>query len=162
MKRGSGTSGKDDHVELVKLATKRIVDCFENLRHILVSYEQQNMNFELKIKDSAYGETFAHFEFRPDIVVRAENTGKGSSIMDDVKVWKTIMDSHAIVFEIETDPRNIFSNILKIEAYKKIRSEYYGRAAYAFVLVCWNDAILPNNIEPFDEVWKFSRTAPEE
>jgi hypothetical protein len=158
MRRGSGTSGKDEHVELVRLAVKRIVDSFSNLRHILISFEQQNLKFELQIKTGEYGYTNAHFEFRPDIILRAENTGKGSSIMDDAKIWKTILDSSTIVFEIETDPRsNIFSNVLKIEGYKKIREEAFGRAAYAFVLVVWADAVLPENVEPFDEVWRFPR-----
>lgn len=157
MKRGLGTSGKDEHVELVKLATKRIVDTFQNLRYILISYEQHEMEFELKVKEGEHGYTNANFTLRPDIVLRAENTGKGSSIMDDAKLWKSIMDSGAIVFEAETDPKNIFHNVLKLEAYRKIKAESFGRAAYAFVLVCWNDAILPKNIAPFDEVWKFPR-----
>jgi len=157
MKRGSATGGKDEHVELVKLATKRIVDTFQNLRYILLSYEQHNLEFEIKVKEGEFGYTNANFTLRPDIVVRAENKAKGSTIADDATLWKSIMDSHAIVFEIETDPRNIFKNILKLEAYRKIKGEAYGRAAYAFVLVCWDDAVLPKNIDPFDEVWKFPR-----
>jgi hypothetical protein len=159
MKRGAGTSGKDEHVELVKLATKRIVDTFQNLRHILISYEQHEMQFELKVKEGEYGYTNAHFTLRPDIVVRAENKGKGESIADDAKLWKSIMDSNAIVFEAETDPKTIFHNVLKLEAYRKIKAEAYGRAAYAFVLICWDDAVLPKNVDPFDEVWKFPRSS---
>lgn len=157
MKRGAGTSGKDEHVELVKLTTKKIVDTFQNLRYIIISYEQQNMKFELQVKTGEYGYTNAHFELRPDIVLRAENKGKGDSIMDDAKQWKSILDSNAIVFEVETDPKTIFHNVLKLDAYRKIKAEAYGRAAYAFVLVCWDDAVLPKNIDPFDEVWKFPR-----
>jgi hypothetical protein len=157
MKRGAGTSGSDEHVELVKLATKRIVDTFQNLRYILISFEQHEMKFDIEIKDALHGFTNAHFELRPDIVLRAENTGKGSSIMDDAKLWKSIMDSTAIVFEAETDPANIFHNILKLDAYRRIKAESFGRAAYAFVLVCWDNAVLPRNVDPFDEVWKFPR-----
>lgn len=62
-----------------------------------------------------------------------------------------------IVFEAETNPRNIFKNAIKIEGYKRVRNDRLGRSSYGLVLVCWDDAKLPENIEPFDEVWKFSR-----
>lgn len=167
MKRGAGTGGKDEHVQLVKLASKKIIDTFQNLRYILVSYEKQELKLQITVRDGMYGETNAHFELRPDIVLRAENIGKdGRSpfrtgieriVDDEDKNWKSIMDSHAIVFEAETDPRNLFSNVLKLDAYRKLRA--YGRAQYAFVLVCWDDAKLPENVEPFDEVWKFPKEA---
>jgi hypothetical protein len=152
LKRGSATSGKEEHVELVKLATKKIVDTFQNLRVIHISYEQFDMQFEISIAESRDRDyTNTYFTLRPDIMVRAENRWK------EHQPWLSIMDSNAIVFEAETDPKNIFSNVLKMEAFKKIKSDSYGRIGYAFVLVCWEDAALPQNIEPFDEVWKFPR-----
>lgn len=156
MKRGSVTSGGDSHVELVKLATKRVVDSFQNLRYILLSYEQQNFTFDLKVTDGIHGYTNANFEFRPDIVVRAENCAKGTSFQEDEKKWESPLDSSAIVIEAETNPKNFFSNTLKVEAYKQIKSRG-GRGLFAFVLACWSDAVLPDNIEPFDEVWKFPK-----
>jgi len=157
MKRGSATSGTDEHVQLVKLATKRIIDEFVNLRYISINYEKQNLTFQIKVRDGTWGETNSYFELRPDILLRAENKGKGGSIMDDAKKWENIMDSNAIIFEAETDPRNIFKNAIKLEAYKQIKRNNYGRAAYGFVLVVWEDAVLPENIEPFDEVWRFKK-----
>lgn len=156
MKRGIATSGSQEHIELVKLATKRIVDSFENLRYIQINYEQSNLSLEIKIRDKYEGYTNASFEFRPDILLRAENRAKGL-FAEKEKKWESIFDSSAIVFECETDPRNIFANVLKMEAYRKIKGDVYGRSAYAFVLVCWSDAELPECVEPFDEVWRFDK-----
>lgn len=150
-KRGLATSGGKEHVELVKLATKRIIDQFQNLRDIQISYEDREFSIDLRLKDSQHGYSNASFEFRPDIIVRAENKRR-----DDEK-WDSILDSSAIVFEAETDPKKIFGNVLKIEAYKTMKMRPWGRQQYAFVLVVWADAVLPQNIEPFDEVWKFEK-----
>lgn len=160
MKRSLQTSGGKGHVRLVKLASKRIIEQFEGLRYMLVSYEKTDLQTELRISDGAYGYTNVHFDFRPDIVVRVvkeKDEQEKRGIFREDREWNSVLDSNTIVFEIETNPRNIFRNQVKIGAYKKIRSDRYGRTAYAFVLVCWEDANLPKNIEPFDEVWKFKR-----
>ena len=151
MKRGSATSGKEEHISLIKLTTKRIVETFENLKHIQISYEPTDeMNFEVKIEDSEYAyRSHSHVGFRPDIILRAEHGLKQFSNVE----WSGITDSRAIVFEIETNPMNIFKNLIKIAAYKQIRQR--NRTMYSFVLVCWDDAKLPEKIDPFDEVWQF-------
>jgi len=153
MKRGSATSGGQEHIELVKLATKRIVDRFVNLHFIIISYEAREFSFELKIADKrGYHRAFASLEFRPDIFV--EHESEELKTFENVP-WTNILDSGAIVIEAETDPHNFFNNLLKCESYKRIRAK--SRKTYAFVLVVWDDAKLPKNIEPFDEVWRFPR-----
>lgn len=153
MKRGSATSGGDEHIALVKLATKRIVDRFINLHFIIISYEAREFSFELKIADKrGYHRAYASLEFRPDILVEHETKELKTW---EKKPWTNILDSGAIVVEVETDPYNFFHNLLKCESYKRIRTK--SRKTYAFVLVVWADAKLPKNIEPFDEVWKFKR-----
>lgn len=54
MRRSSGTSGGRGHIELVKLTTKRIVDKFDSLKNIQISYEESEFEFDLKIKDSEH------------------------------------------------------------------------------------------------------------
>jgi len=155
MTRNLDVTGGIEHVALVKLATKRIVDEFANLRLIIISYDEHEVRFEIKIEERYNSYSNAHFAFRPDIFVRRASEKKTEDF--EKKNWKGIFDSHAILFEAETEPKNIFSNTLKMAAYQKIKSDSYGREMYAFVLVCWEDAILPENIEPFDEIWKFSK-----
>jgi hypothetical protein len=154
MTRNLDTTGGAEHVALVKLATKKIIDEFANLRHILISYDEHEVKFEIKIQERYDGYTNAHFDFRPDIFVRC--AGKELKGFQK-KSWKNIFDSHAILFEAETEPKNIFGNVLKMAAYQKIKSDAFGREAYAFVLVCYEDAVLSESIEPFDAVWKFPR-----
>jgi len=154
MKRGSATSGGQEHIELVKLALKKIVDTFVCLRRIMITFEESEFTMDIKIQENHSSYTNAHFSFRPDVIVRAETEDAFNK-----KEWKSIYDSSAVVFEAETNPHNIFNNLIKIEAYKRIKSRDYGRRAYSFVLVCWKNAKLPASIEPFDEVWKFQKPA---
>jgi len=156
MKRSLDTSGGEEHVYLVKRAVKRVIDEMAGLRVITISFEDSEFQFEVTIREDRDSYTNAHFSFRPDMIVRAKNTS-GSPIYSE-KTWTKITDSSAIVFEAETDPKNFFNNAIKVEAYKKIKGDSYGRFGYSFVLVCWEDAKLPKNIEPFDEVWRFSKT----
>ena len=153
MKRGLYTSGGKEHIELVKLTSRRIIDTFDDLREIMIDYEPTELRIAIKI-DERWGSGYsqANFDFRPDIVVR---TSRG---YDEETPWITIKDSMCIVFEAETDPRNIFKNNIKIEGYKRVKNDKMGRASYSLVLVCWDDAKLPENIEPFDEVWKFNKS----
>ena len=152
MKRGLAAGGGSEHVALVKLASKRIIDDFDDLREMMIDYEPTELRLAIKI-DERWGSGYstANFDFRPDIVVRT------SREVDPEKPWVTIKDSMCIVFEAETYPINIFRNNIKIEGYKRVRADRLGRASYALVLVCWEDAKIPKDIEPFDEVWKFSR-----
>lgn len=153
MKRGSATSGSNEHVALVKLATKRIVDRFMNLHNINISYESHAFSFEIRFPEKqGYYRPQAFLEFRPDILVEAEHKGlRRSSTLD----WEGIFDSKTCIFECETDPRNIFGNRMKCESYKRIKTK--NRQAYAFILVVWDDANVPKNHEPFDEVWRFKK-----
>lgn len=153
MKRGLNTSGGPEHIALVKLASKKIIETFDDLKEIMIDYEPTELRIAIKI-DERWGSGYsqANFDFRPDIVVRT------SKEFDYDKPWVTIKDSICIVFEAETNPRNIFNNAIKIEGYKRVRNDRLGRSSYGLVLVCWNDATLPEKIEPFDEVWKFDRS----
>ena len=145
--------GGEGHITLVKLTTKRIVDTFPDLRYILISFEEQELRMDIKIRDGYTGYTNTTFNFRPDIVVRVLSKKE-----DFTKhKWNSILDSSVILFEAETNPQNFFQNHLKMTAYKKIKKDVYGRYGYAFVLVCWSDSKLPENCEPFDEIWKFDK-----
>lgn len=154
MPRSLGTSGGNEHVALVQLACKKIIEDFPDLRYILVSFDEHEAEFNIRIQDKYEGFTNSTFSFRPDILIRVLRKRDES---DTRKKWRSILDSAAIMFEAEIDPRNIFKNILKLAAYKKMKADSFGREAFAFVLVCWSDAQLPKNIEPFDDVWKFGR-----
>ena len=161
MKRSLKTGGGKDHIELVKLATKRIVDEFEDLMDIVINYEPTELRLQIKIDDHSGWEstsrmTEAHFDFRPDIVVRTSkqiSPGQLEAFYQPRKILRT----RYVVFEAETDPRNIFKNLIKIEGYKRIKANRFGSGLYSFVLVCWKDAEVPQDIEPFDEIWKFER-----
>ena len=157
MPRNIQSGGGKEHIELVKLAVKRVVDEFsEKVRGIHICFEKAELKMEIEIKRDQWGYTHTNFTFRPDIIVDVmKDDDKLLSINE--KEWKSIFDSDTVLFEAETDPRNLFSNNIKIEAYRRIRADGYGRNAYAFVLVCWSDAKLPRNKEPFDEIWRFPR-----
>ena len=142
-------------MELVKLASKRIIDEFEEINEIVLNYEQE---IHVNVKpdfESRFGRTNVSFDFRPDIAVTTTKFEHKEEIDPDKrKIWQ----AHRVFFEIETDPRNLFKNTLKIECYKKMnRGGFYE---FAFVLVCWDDAKLPKSTAPFEEIWAFPR--PEE
>lgn len=140
-------------MELVKLATKRIIDEFEEINEIVINYEQE-LDFNIKPDfDSRYGRTNVSFNFRPDIAVTTTKFKLDTEIEpEERKIWQ----AHRVFFEIETDPRNnLFKNLLKVECYKKMRRG--GFFEFAFVLVCFEDAKLPKDTKPFDELWTFPR-----
>lgn len=139
-------------MELVKLASKRLIDEFEEINEILVNYEAE-LDVNVQFGDRrGYGRTSTSFNFRPDILVTTTKY-----IMEDEidpekrKIWQ----AHRVFFEAETKPHRIFNNTLKIECYKKMKKG--GIHECAFVLVCWEDAKLPKNTSPFDEIWKFRK-----
>ncbi len=139
-------------MELVKLASKRLLDEFEEIKEIFVNYEEEvdvNVQFgELR----GYGRTSTSFNFRPDILVTTAKYMLDEEIDPERrKIWQ----AHRVFFEAETDPRNIFKKVLKLECYKKMKRG--GIHECAFVLVCFEDAKLPENTAPFDEVWLFPK-----
>jgi len=150
--RSIKSSGGSDHVKLVKLATKRIIDEFEECHEIVINYEQE-LDFNIKPDfDSRYGRTNVSFNFRPDIAVTTTKFKHETEIEpEERKIWQ----AHRVFLEAETDPRNLFKNLLKIECYRKMRRG--GFFEFAFVLVCFEDAKLPKNTAPFDEIWLFPR-----
>ncbi len=150
--RSIKSSGGSDHVELVKLATKRIIDEFEEINEIVINYEQDiNVNIKPDF-DSRFGRTSVNFDFRPDIAVTTTQFKLDSEVDPEKrKIWQ----AHRVFFEAETDPRNLFKNLLKVECYKKMRRG--GLFEFAFVLVCFEDAKLPEKTAPFDEIWVFPR-----
>lgn len=139
-------------MELVKLATKRIIDEFEEVNEIVINYEQE-LQFNIKPDfDSRFGRTNVSFDFRPDIAVTTTKFKHETEIEpEERKIWQ----AHRVFLEAETDPRNLFKNLLKIECYKKMRRG--GFFEFAFVLVCFEDAKLPKNTAPFDEIWFFPK-----
>ncbi len=139
-------------MELVKLATKRIIDEFEEINEIVINYEQE-LDFNIKPDfDSRYGRTNVSFNFRRDVGVTTTKYKRAHEVDPEKrKIWQ----AHRVFFEAETDPRNLFKNILKVECYKKMRRG--GLFEFAFVLVCFEDAKLPEKTAPFDEIWTFPR-----
>ncbi|GAH33196.1 unnamed protein product, partial [marine sediment metagenome] len=115
--RSIKSSGGSDHVELVKLATKRIIDEFEEINEIVINYEQDiNVNIKPDF-DSRFGRTNVNFNFRPDIAVTTTKFKHENEIDPEKrKIWQ----AHRVFFEAETDPRNLFKNLLKVECYKKM------------------------------------------
>ena len=155
--RSIKSSGGSDHVELVKLATKRIIDEFDEVTEVVINYEAElDVNIQFGERHG-YGRTSTSFNFRPDILVTTTKYMLDEDIdTEKRKIWQ----AHRVFFEIETKPRRLFRNTLKIECYRKMRR---GRIhECAFVLVCWDDAKLPKNTAPFEEVWTFARSQGEE
>lgn len=149
--------GKKEHIALVKLATKKVIDDFaDRLEGFKVSFEEKHFGFDFKIARDQWSMTHGSFTFKPDIVAWIEPR-KDITFGKDRGRWKSIIDSRCLIFEVETNPRKIFRDILKIEAYRRVKSSDYGRGTYAFILVCWREAKLPDIVEPFDEVWRFDR-----
>ena len=150
--RSIKSSGGSDHVELVKLATKRIIDEFEEVNEIVINYEQE---IHVNIKpdfETRFGRTNVKFDFRPDIAVTTTKFMVNEEVDPEKrKIWQ----AHRVFFEAETKPSRLFKNLLKIECYRKMRKG--GFLEFAFVLVCFEDAKLPKNTAPFDEVWTFKR-----
>lgn len=139
-------------MELVKLATKRLLDEFEEVKEIVINYEAEvDVNVEFGDR-RGYGRMSTSFNFRPDILVTTTKYMREEEVDPDKrKIWQ----SHRVFFEAETDPRNIFRNVMKIECYKKMKK---GRIhECAFVLVCFEDSKLPKNTAPFDEIWLFPK-----
>jgi len=146
--------GKKEHIALVKLASIRLInDMSDRLEGFTLSFEDKHfgINFRLELGES-WSHADGHFNLIPDIVAQIEPK---TDIMIKGRKWHSIIDSRTLIFEAETDPRNIFQNVMKMMAYAMVKKDY-GRGRYAFILVCREDARLPDNIEPFDEVWRFT------
>ena len=148
--------GGKQHVDLVKLAIKKLVDEYmDKVKSLFVEFEDSHFGFEFKIHKDQWDTTHGSFTFKPDIVARIET--KKDIIFNKKDRWLDITDSNTLIFEAENDPHNIFSNTLKMEAYRMVKANDYGRQTYAFILVCWSDAKLPDILEPFDAVWRFEK-----
>jgi len=152
------TKGKEEHIALTKLALKKLIDEYTDmLKGFKVAFEDKHFGINFRIE---LGESWSHadgsFQLIPDIVADIEPK---EDIFMKGRKWKSIADSRTLIFEVETSPTNIFQNIMKMQAYSMVKNEPYGRSHYAFILVCWEDAKLPEILEPFDAVWKFSKLA---
>lgn len=150
------TKGKKEHVALIKLALKKLIDEFtDRMKSFKASFEDKHFGIDFRIElGESWSHADGHFNLIPDIVAEIE-------VKEDVfltkRKWKSILDSSTLIFEAETNPANIFRNIMKMEAYSMVKKSTYGRSKYAFILVCWEDAKLPDVLDPFDAVWKFSK-----
>ncbi len=161
MTRALGAGGGPKHTALVRWAAKKIIDGYDELTAIDMDFESDDVRLDIRIDTELgrVGHTRAHFIFRPDIVVRFKRMKERDYSVE--QEWKNIHDSRAWLIEAETDPRNIFSNVIKIEGYRRLINERIGRWAYALILVCYDDAVFPENrirqetpsVKPFDELW---------
>lgn len=146
--------GKKEHIALVKLASIRLInDLSDRLEGFNLSFEDKHFGIDFKLElGESWSHADGHFNLIPDIVAQINPR---TELLIKGRKWHSIIDSRTLIFEAETDPRNIFHNAMKMMAYAHVKRDY-GRGRYAFILVCREDAKLPDNIDPFDEVWKFS------
>lgn len=156
MQRSIATSGGSDHIKLVKLASKKAIDDFDYLQEILIQYERTDIAASISLSERWYHRTNVSFEMRPDIMVL---TGEP---VDDKTFGRHISTTFTTIIEVETDPRKLFKNTFKIEAYKRMKSgskiTVNDVPTVKFILVCFDDAKLPENTSPFDEIWTFERS----
>jgi len=166
MGRTITSGGGESHSKLIRLASYHIIESFSDLQQIALCYENDHFRLDIKIQnpgfEGALGYTNVAFTFRPDILLRHPGTEWVRPSISDERAWTGIRDSPTIILEAETNPKNFYDNAVKCAAYDQIRKDRnIGRRAYAFVLVCWNDAQIPDDPSPFDEVWKFDRVTEE-
>lgn len=155
MQRSLDTSGGSDHIKLVKLASKKVIDEFDYLQEILIQYERTDINAKINLSEKWYHRTNVSFDMRPDIMVLTGEPKENGAYGRHISTTRTT------IIEVETDPRNLFKNTFKIEAYRRIkfgsRKHVDVDPAIKFILVCFDDAKLPETTVPFDEVWTFKR-----
>lgn len=149
------------HVALTKAAIVRMMNRFDTVSVMSINFEE---NHSPKIQFGM--DRFNHYmnrsiDFRPDFVIRHnpyrfEGDDRGFGYPEP-EMWDGLEWSQQILFEVETDPKNMFNKRkLKIEYYRLIKEdERNGRFSWAFVLV------LPEGMgskvpegHPFDEVWE--------
>lgn len=168
--RGMENSGGELHIRMVKETVKRIVDRFVTMNRIMIQFEPWEQ-IKMTFHENRY-EKFMHtpqLDFRPDIMLthmpvekrKARSKGFMATVnYSEEKVWESIEDSTHVVFECETRPKAIFRNHLKIAYYKRMTDERRlsdARLRYAFVLVVPKGSKLPDNTEPFDEIWEIEK-----
>ncbi len=128
-----------------------------------IGFEERGLDVEIKMHTGlgGAGYTNANFSFRPDIVVHPYKNREDNLHLNTDKKWSKPEDSIWVILEAETNPRNIFSNVLKLEAYRKIGEDHdFGKKTYSFILVTFADQRTPideRGMTPFDEVWLFDR-----
>ena len=164
--RGMENSGGELHIRMVKETIKMIADRFSTMNRIMIQFEpfhSVTMNFhENRYEKLVYTPTI---NFRPDILLthtppekrKADSKGfYAARKFEDNKVWESILDSTHIILEVETTPKAIFRNKLKLAYYAKLKDERDRRSArlqYAIVLVVPKGSKLPDDTAPFDEIW---------
>lgn len=138
-----------------------IVDRFDTMEQLAINYEEtMGTRIDINVQDYDRAISVRSIDFRPDIHVRhtppEERGVRGHELFGLMKesTWTRIEDSRHIVFEVETDPRSIFRNALKMAYYQRMTDDEHGRKMFAFVLVVKEDAKLPEDTAPFDEVWR--------
>jgi len=155
IRRGGGVK----HVNLLKKACHHVIESFDVTR-MEIGFEIEKFRVEIRMASGlGSGYTSASFTFRPDMMIATYKTKDDALTFSMEKKWERITDSRWVVFEVETNPANIFNNNLKIEAYTQLLNrEYSDPRVYAFVLVIpsakkgWLEK---HGFEPFDEVWVF-------
>ena len=162
-------SGGPLHIKMVKEATKMIVDRFDTMEMLAVNYEERlGTRININVQEYDRAVSLRSIDFRPDIHVRhtppRERGVRGHQLYDLLKdsTWERIEDSRHIVIEVETNPSNIFRNVLKKAYYARLKDDDDGRKMCAFILVVAEGAKLPLDTEPFDEVWTIPKSKLEE
>ena len=169
--RGLENSGGPKHIFMVKEAVKRVLDEFDTMNRILIQFELTQMP-KVSFHEDKYDKNrmSQSIDFRPDVILthipreQRKASQKGFNEMRrysnkiEEKGWESIQDSNYIIIEVETTPKRAFrQNILKHAYYSRMKDERTSRNAryrYAFVLVASMTAPVPEDIEPFDVLWR--------
>ena len=169
--RGLESSGGPKHIYMVKEAVRRVLDEFDTMTRLLFQFELSQRPKVVFHEDRFDRHSMSQsIEFRPDILIshipkeeRKATQGGFSELRRysnelDEKVWESIQDSNYIIIEVETNPMRAFKqNVLKNAYYSKLKDERSLRNArfrYAFVLVVPMGAKVPEDIEPYDVLWR--------
>ena len=150
-----------EHEALVRKALVRLVSDVQGLIVINVGLRMGRIDANLQIStfgdhDSRYDASqYSQKAFEPDILglqeigQRLEERYGHKERITDLAIW---------VVEAETGARNLLTDTYRRTAYKllKLRDENQ-RHPMKLILAIYDDVKLPERIDPFDEVWQFSR-----
>ena len=177
--RGLENSGGPQHIYMVKEAVKRVLDEFDTMNRLLLQFEMTQMP-RVSFHQDRYDKNSMsqRIDFRPDIMLshiprdQRKAAQKGLSELRrysnelEEKGWESIQDSNCIIIEVEMNPMRAFKqNVLKHAYYSRLKDERHrsnARFRYAFVLVAPTGVKVPEDIEPYDELWTIPKSKLEE
>lgn len=162
--RSLSSGGGDLHRALTKATILRAINRFHATYLITIDFEEVHQP-QVRFSTDRHSHILTRsLNFRADMVIRHNpyRFDKGRYSFPEPEDWDGIEWSQQILFEIETNPRNIFNDRkLKIEYYRMVKEdETHGRFGWAFVLVIPEGKTkgIPKD-HPFDEIWEIT---PEE